>query len=247
MPDPTDPTGLTDTVPTQRVEVGLQIDIEGHINPSIFLPQWFGREGLLTDGEVNDASDSLDEDEGYVFFRTKDLALEATLERLRLYSVHEGLQLAYRDLALNIFALLRHTPLTSLRVIRFAHLAPAPPVNQPVSTLVHPQLAWERMANLDPWAGLINESTVASVSVEGLGPGDSHATVTVEPSHLENAVVFVACSYVYELTPRPEKNDGTSSDVLVAALKDEWEKVVTHSEQVFNYVGNTLLAPEVPS
>ena len=242
MPDPTGPTGLTTANPAQRVEVGLQIDIEGHINPGILLPQWFGREGLLTDGEVHEASDSLDQDEGYVFFRTQDLALEATLERLRLYSVHEGLQLAYRDLALNVFAVLRHTPITSLRIIRFVHLALAPPVNQPVSSLIHPPLAWERIANLDSLTSLINGSTLASVSVEGIGPSDSRATVTVEPSHLENATIFVACSYVYDLTPRPEKKDSTSSDVLVATLKDEWEKVVMHSEQVFEYVGNVLLA-----
>ena len=238
MPDPTGPTAAN---PTQRIEVGLQIDIEGQINPGIFLPQWFGREGLLTDGEVSEASSSLDQDEGYVYFRTQDLGLEATPERLRLYSVHEGLQLAYRDLALNIFALLRHTPLTSLRIIRFVHLAPAPPVNQPASPPVHPPLAWERIANLDSWANLINGSTLASVSVEGIGPSNSRATVTVEPSHLENSSVFTACSYKYNLTPPPDREDSTSSDVLVAMLKDEWEKVVTHSEQIFEYVGNVLL------
>lgn len=245
MPGPTgpaDPTGLTVASPTQRIEVGLQIDIEGHVNPGIFLPQWFGREGLLTDGEVDEASNSLDQDEGYVFFRTQDLALEATLERLRLYSVHEGLQLAYRDLALSVFTLLRHTPLTSLRIIRFVHLAPAPPVNQPVGPLLHPPLAWESMANLDSWANLINDSTLASVSVEGVGPGGSRATVTVEPSHLENALIFTACSYGYNLTPTSDREDSTSSDVLVATLKDEWDKVVAHSEKVFEHVGNVLLA-----
>jgi hypothetical protein len=236
-----DPTGLTAASPTQRIEVGLQIDIEGHINPGIFLPQWFGHEGLLADGEVAEASSSLDQDEGYVFFRTQDLALEATLERLRLYSVHEGLQIAYRDLALNIFALLRHTPLTSLRIIRFVHLASAPPVSQPAGPLVQPSLAWERIANLDSWANLINGSTLASVSVKGIGPSGSRVTVTVEPSHLENALIFTACSYGYNLTPRPDREDSTSSDVLVATLKDEWEKVVAHSEQIFEYVGNVLL------
>jgi hypothetical protein len=240
--DLTGPASLAATNPIQRVEVGLQIDIEGHINPSIFLPQWFGREGLLTDGEVYEASKSLDQDEGYVFFRTQDLALEATPERLRLYSVHEGLQLAYRDLVLNVFSLLRHTPLTWLRIIRFVHLAPAPPANQPTSSLAHLPPAWERMANLDSWTSLISESTVASVSVEGIGPGDSQATITVEPSHLENATIFVAGAYVYKLTPRPDSRDVTSSDLLVVTLKDEWEKVVKHSERVFDHVGNVLLA-----
>jgi hypothetical protein len=241
---PTDPTGLTAANPTQRIEVGLQIDIEGHINPGIFLPQWFSHEGLLTDGEVNEASISLDQDEGYVFFRTQDLALEATPERLRLYSLHEGLQLAYRDLALNVFALLRHTPVTTLRIIRFVHLTSAPPVNQPAGPAVHRPLAWERLANLNSWSNLIDDSTLASVSVEGSGPSNSRATVTVEPSHLENASIFTACSYGYSLTPPPDREDSTSTDVLVTTLKDEWEKVVVHSERVFEHVGNVLLAPK---
>lgn len=234
---------MTASNPNQRIEVGLQIDIEGQINPGIFLPQWFGREGLLTDGEVQDASDSLDRDEGYVFFRTQDLALEATFEKLRLYSLHEGLQLAYRDLVLNVFTLLRHTPLSWLRIIRFAHLAPALPVDQPPSPPVQPRLAWERVANLNSLTGLIDQSTVASVSVEGTGPGGSRATITVEPSSVENATVFVAGAYAYDLASHSENQDITSSDLLVATLKEEWEKVVTHSEQVFNDVSSLLMAP----
>jgi hypothetical protein len=88
---------------------------------------------------------------------------------------------------------------------------------------------------------LVNGSTLASVSVEGIGPSDSRTTVTVEPSHLEDASIFTACSYGYNLNSRPDTEASTSSDVLVATLKDEWDKVVTHSEQVFEYVGNMLI------
>ena len=239
----TGPTDMTASNPAQRIQVGLQIDIEGQINPAILLPRWFKREGLLTDGEVKDASDSLDQDEGYVFFRTQDFTLEATPEKLRLYSLHEGLQLAYRDLVLNIFTLLRHTPLTWLRIIRFAHLAPALPTEEQLpSPPVQAHLAWERIADFDSLTGLVDQSTVASVSVEGVGPGSSRATITVEPSSVENAEIYVAGAYAYDLASHLENQDITSSDVLVNTLKEEWEKVVAHSEQVFNNVSTLLIA-----
>ncbi len=228
----------------QRVEVGLQIDIEGHLNPSIFLPSWFGREGLLREGEVREATESLDEDEGYVFFQTQDLALEATSERLRLYSVHQGLQLAYRDLVLNVFTLLRHTPLARLRIIRFVHLAAILSAKRPVTANMVPSAEWVRLVDPGLWSELIDQPTFGSLNVEGAGPGDSRTSITIEPSRLEDAVIFVASTYAYDLAPAPDDADQTSGDVLITTLKEEWEGVNEHSERVFDYVGRILFPGE---
>jgi hypothetical protein len=82
-----------------------------------------------------------------------------------------------------------------------------------------------------------------SISIEGSGPGASLTTLTIEPSYLEDAVIFVASSYSYDLSPPPEYTDRTSSDILIVTLKDEWDRAVEHSEKLFDQVGDALLIP----
>jgi hypothetical protein len=222
-------TGHGSAVPFDRVRGGLRLAVEGNLNPMIFVPSWFRREALLRDEEVEVAQRNLEADSFLVAFKTDDFSFVASTDRLELVSLNEGLHLVLRDLALNMFTLLRHTPLSELVVTRFVHLArdgAAPDW----SRLVGPHLLAD---------GPLPDAALSELALEGTGPRGARTVVSLRPSDISGSAVVVECTYAFPLEGGNEHN--ASTEGLMDLLKNAWDDTKAHSDAASAHLAGLLL------
>jgi hypothetical protein len=228
-----EPSGDTDQVGTgevERIRSGLHLVVEGHLNPAILVPGWFRREGLLRDEEVDAAEANLSADSSFVAFRTGDFSFVVSLDRLEVFSNHEGLEPVLRDLVLNVFTLLRHTPLTSLTISRSAHLANS------LDASDAPE--WTSLISYDPFEPVLGRFVpvdVSARSTEGPVPEGSEVVLSVQPSRDKNASLFIECRYTYPLA------GDDSAELLNDRLKNAMETTRSHSDAAFVHFARLLL------
>jgi len=222
----------------ERVRTGLHLVVDGHLNPMIFSPTWFQREGLMREEEVEYANERLKAEPSFVAFQTQHISLVVSQNNLELFSNNEGLELTIRDLLLNVFTLLRHTPLTTLTIARSAHIAF---IRGGRDAGLKPN--WPALACFDAFEDHLDSPELTDVSFRSHGgfSGDSAETfISIQPSQVPNADVFVECRYSTGLDGDEEK---TSVDVLHLRLKDEMMDTRRHSEATFDHFSD-LLRPE---
>jgi hypothetical protein len=234
--EPARDTGPQDLGQVERVRSGLHLVVEGHLNPAILVPKWFRSEGLLREEEVRIAETNLEADSSFAAFRTRDFSIVVSLDRLELFSNHEGMEPVIRDLLLNIFTLLRHTPLSNLTISRSAHLANSRQPSMPPdwSGLISPQ-------PFEPVLGTFSVVNVSAAGTEGPVPQDAEVVISIQPSKDLNATLFVECRYEYGLP-----SDNTSTDRAIELLKNVMETTRSHSEGAFDHFSQVLLR-EQPS
>lgn len=224
----TEAQGLPDV---ERVRGGLHLVAEGHLNPAILVPRWFGNEGLLREEEVRIAESNLEANSSFAAFRTRDFSFVVTYDRLEIFSNNEGMEPVIRDLLLGIFTLLRHIPLSSLTISRFAHLASSqnPETRPDWSAVVSPH-------RFEPILGNYEVVNISAVGTEGPVPQDAEVTISLQPSKDLNATLFVECRYGYELA-----DDGISTEEASELLKNVMETTRSHSEGAFDHFSEVLL------
>jgi hypothetical protein len=216
-----------------RVRVGLHLLVDGHLNPFIFVPEWFHKEDLLRDYEIDDAKKSLATDSSFLAFKTEDFSFVVSRNSLEIFSNSGHLELTLRDLMLNIFSLLRHTPLTRLTISRSAHLASA------ASPAVSPH--WPSLLPPSPFEPLLGKPTVVDVSAQGSAgpvPEGSQVAISIQPSSIENATLFIECKYSYNLL---SDEDTGSATVFHDILKNAIEATRDHSETAYDTFSKLLL------
>jgi len=216
-----------------RVRTGLHLLVDGHLNPLLFVPIWFLREGLLRQEEVETAQATQTADSSFLAFNTNDFSLVVSLDSLEIFANSDSLEPVIRDLMLNIFTLLRHTPLSMLTISRSAHLA------NPVEPSTVP--SWSRLLPLAPFEQVLGKAAVVDISAQGSAgpvPENSQVTISVQPSKVQGAALFIECRYAYGLT----SDDRTASvDALIDLLKSAMETTRYHSDNTFKYFSNLLL------
>ena len=216
-----------------RVRTGLHLLVDGHLNPLLFVPTWFLREGLLRQEEVKTAQATQTADSSFLAFNTNDFSLVVSLDSLEIFANSDSLEPVIRDLMLNIFTLLRHTPLSMLTISRSVHLANS----------VEPSTvpSWSRLLPLAPFEQVLGKAAVVDISVEGSAgpvPENSQVTISVQPSKVQGAALFIECRYAYGLA----SDDRTASvDALIDLLKSAMETTRYHSDNTFKHFSNLLL------
>lgn len=218
----------------ERTEAGIQIEVRGSFNPEILTPSWFENEGLLSAVDTETLK-SVHLEPADIYIEGSDFAIEINREQFRLLTASEAKQNTYRDLVIGIFYLLRHTPLEDLRVTRYEHFgAGSSNHNVPVE-VVH----WESL--IPDWGEVLTRPQLVSFSVRVAGPQGATTVVTIEPSAISNAQVFISCSYEYGLG-----SGDSPSDALQAILKDRWDDVLSHADETSTKLLNKLIpgAPE---
>ncbi len=216
----------------RRVEVALQLELLGKLNPSIFTPRWFASEHLLRLEEASAARDIVEEDD-FVSFRTADFAIEVTRQRFVLFSRNQALDLTHRDLVVNLFLMLRHTPLQTLTITRLALLGPEAGDTG--------DLLWERLLLTEPWAEVLTRPAPDRVTITGEGPAGYPTELTAETSGRPDAPLLVRCTYDRVLTEAGSEME--SAEPLGSTLKNEWELLVDHSDRVISHIGDLLWSP----
>lgn len=222
--DPAEPT---------RVRTGFHLLVDGHLNPLLFSPKWFHREGLLRKEEVETAEATQTTDPSFLAFNTNDFSLVVSLDSLEIFANSDSLEPVIRDLLLNAFTLVRHTPLSMLTISRSAHLASSVEPNA--------SPAWSKLLPLAPFEQVLGKATIVDISAQGSAgpvPENAQVTISVQPSKVQGAVLFIECRYAYGLTA-DDRN--SSVDVLVDLLKSAMETTKYHSNNTFKQFSNLLL------
>jgi len=218
----------------ERVRASFHLLLEGHLNPWIFMPAWFAREGIVRDEEASKASATLTTSPSVLAFRTDDFSFLATAESVEIYSSNEGLEPILRDLLLNMFTLLRHTPLSTLTVSRSVHLAGE---SGPAFDVVTPY--WPALLPIAPFEQVLSEPSVAGISVEGVSSdiADCEIALSLQPSQRSDASLFIECRYRFALSSDQASGAGALDDIL----KNRLSVTRSHSESVCGYFSQHLL------
>ena len=89
---------------------GHSIVCIGSFNPTIFQPEWFARNGLIAEKQVETAQIELIHKD-LTIFSLDWLKLELTRDRFAISTLNEAFYEALRDLVFGIFKILKHTPI----------------------------------------------------------------------------------------------------------------------------------------
>jgi hypothetical protein len=210
------------------VDVFLQIELHGALNPSIFRPTWFGDQGLLRPAEVEGAMVGADDDD-FMQFQLPDLLIDVNREQFTLISRNEAQNLAHRDMVSSLFDLLRYTPLRGLTISRAAWFAPQP---------ANARLNWETIAPAQAWLTVLGEPSVDRVTVLGSPDvGQFAAELTIEDSNRQEAPLLIRCIYSRLL------DDGTEQ--VGAELEKDWFEIFRHSNRVMNHLNAIIWTSEI--
>ncbi|HEY3393442.1 MAG TPA: hypothetical protein VGK58_12095, partial [Lacipirellulaceae bacterium] len=99
---------------------GLTFVIVGSFNPAIFHPLWYAKNGLIPEDEANSASIEIVHNDATIF-TTEWFTQQVTKERFVVESRDPTKINTLRDLVINTFAILEHTPLTKFGINSMRH------------------------------------------------------------------------------------------------------------------------------
>jgi hypothetical protein len=205
---------------------GSAIVLVGSFNPTIFQPEWFARQGLISKAETEGASIKIIVPE-VSHFETERFAMFVTAEKLVVSSKPNADPAPLRDLVLGTFFILEHTPVTAMGLNRMMHVA------------LESEEAWhrfgDRLAPKDGWNQILDgrpgmqSLTILTNKTEPLG---AQFVIKVEPSqrikygaYFETTDHFVA-----------PKEDGLK--LLMKTLGEKWEGVPTYATSVVEHILN---------
>lgn len=154
---------------------GVFIVALGSFNPAIFQPYWFAGNNLIPSEEAA-ASKVEIVHRNATIFSTEWFSLQVTEVNFTLESYDPTKLLPLRDLALNTFRILEHTPLTAVGLNKVQHfLAPS-------------EEAWHEFGHMlapkPPWNGILINPGTRLLIIEGIRKGcdATYLQIRVEPS-----------------------------------------------------------------
>lgn len=203
---------------------GSSVVLLGAFNPRIFQPQWFAREGLLSQ-EQADAADVKVIIPQVSHFETEQFVMQVSEDRFAVASKTNADPAPLCDLVRGTFFILEHTPVSAMGLNRQMHFA------------LGSEEAWhqlgDRLAPKDGWKGVLGgrpgmralliETDEASESVKKF-------TVRVEPSVQVRLGVFFETNEHYQA---PEED---SLKRLMETLNARWEEVPIYASRVVEHI-----------
>jgi hypothetical protein len=97
-----------------------------------------------------------------------------------------------------------------------------------------------------PFEPLLGKPTVVDVSAQGSAgpvPEGSQVSISIQPSSIENAALFIECKYSYDL---PSDEGTGSTGIFRDILKNAIETTRDHSETTYAQFSKLLLKQPAP-
>ena len=225
---------------------GSSIVALGNFNPPIFSPDWLNKNGLIGDGDVEFAKQAA----SYVIspdvcrFETEWFTLQVVAQQFSLTS-KGALTPLLKDLAMGIFTIIDHTPVTAIGLNFDA--------NYKMSTLAELHKIGDVLVPKNIWHKIYPEDDHQSVGLANL-------TITVDPHRRDekpssdnkknisvrrstatpNGVLFAFNDH-YPFT-KDEISKSTPASCLVRRIDEHWEKLKNEAQHVFEAIINQSLA-----
>ena len=200
------------------------IVVVGDMNPQIFHPLWFAREGLLTESEAEEAEVKLVHPD-IVAFSADWLEAQVTREKFIIKTKMEAYFEPLRDLAIGTFSLLAHTPLRAVGVNFDRHVKIREDKLEELTNKFAPKNFWEEKGLNTQFEGIsvsIDKSTVEHPL--------RFLKIKIEPSALIENGIFLNLNYHTQLKPRAGKEN--FGDQLVAILNQDWASMKKEIDQI---------------
>lgn len=228
---------------------GSAIVLVGNFNPAIFSPDWLENNGLIGNGDAEEArqSPSFIVSRQVSVFETDWFALQVFENQLSLTS-KGALSAAFKDLAVGMLSLLSHTPITAIGLNFLAHYRLASEAeHHKVGDVLAPKTIW---SNLYPVgssaAGLVNLSimiqpctrTQAQTQAQALG---DVRNISVQPSDKFRYGVFLNYND-HRIINHAERNDQTMAEHAAFIIDSDWQNAWNDALRVFALIVTQALA-----
>jgi hypothetical protein len=212
-------------MPSPTLEVsGSAIVLLGAFNPAIFQPQWFAKQGLLPQTEVDKANIGIIHPQ-VCQFDTERFALQITDDRFTAATKPSAVDAPLRDLVAGAFYILEHTPIQAMGLNKQMHYA------------MHTEEAWHRIGDKlvpkAPWNGVFEgRPGMRNLQILYAGPeaGKPSITVVVQPS------VLVTHGVYFEVNSHFANSDAESTQALMSILNEKWEEAQTNAERIAGHI-----------
>jgi hypothetical protein len=218
-------------MPEPTLEInGASIVLVGSFNPAIFQPEWFARNGLLPQGEVDDAKLGLVHPQ-VSQFETERFAFQVTLDRFTIQSKPSATIGPLRDLIAGTFYILEHTPVTAMGLNRMMHFA------------LGSEESWhnlgDKLAPKEPWREVLEHRPglrQLDILSQEDPPNGPTVMVRVQPSLAIKWGVYFETN---EHFPAPKQN-GLES--MIEILQHRWEDSQRNGERIARHILNWAAA-----
>ncbi len=211
-------------MPEATLEISAaSIVLVGSFNPAIFQPEWFARNGLLPQGEVDGAGVQLIHPQ-VTQFETERFVVQITTDRFSALTKPNTTAEPLSDLVRGTFYILEHTPVNAIGLNRLMHFA------------IGSEEGWhklgDKLAPKEPWKdvlkgrpGLRSLDILAQETQNG-----PTVMVRIQPSL---QVQWGAYFEVNEHYPGTEQS-GLKS--LMEILQNRWEEAQKNGERIARHI-----------
>lgn len=212
------------------------IVLAGSLNPSIFHPAWFGKQGLIRDEEAKAELEIVSPQ--VAKFKLDWVEVQVTPERFTATAFDAGHALPLRDLVIGTFERLEHTPIRAVGLNRICHFK------------IGTKDEWHRLGDiLAPktlWSDVLAERPgLLSLTIEGKRPGSDAKFfhTRIEPSRKIEYGLLVYTNEHFDLTT--SINDNSSGDQLLLGTQSVIDLIRGNWEQALEFnltIASKLLA-----
>lgn len=202
--------------------------VRGLLNPSIFQPYWFNKNGLLNDNQAEKAvvkviHPSISD------FNIEWANIHVQREILSATTSADGSEGPLKDFIAGTFKLLSHTPVFGLGINREFHFVVQ--TKDELNEIGHKLVPKKTL-----WSAIMSEPGTASVSVQGKHRENSSGilTVRIEPSKKYPSFgVYVNINDHYEI-------ENKTALEMVEVLEKEWRNSMNNSNKIVEQILSDL-------
>lgn len=210
----------------------------GSFNPAIFSPDWLERNGLIGSDDADTARQGnqgkpLLISHQATIFETKWFAIQVLENQFSLTS-KEALLPPLKDLAVSIFQLVPHTPVSAVGLNFFGHYKLATEAEyHRVGDVLAPKDIWKSLYP-DQQVGLADLTVRVQHGQRGELPKTrDEKRISVQPSTKIRYGAFLSYNDHHEL-PSGEGPDGRSAERVASVVDNEWESAWKDAVRVFD-------------
>jgi len=199
---------------------GASIVMIGSFNPAIFQPRWLGAQQLIRAEEAENAKITIIQAQ-VADFSTEWFQLQVLQQRFTVFTTDPRQYGPLRDLAVGMFAILAHTPVSLVGINRHFHFT-TPSVD-----------VWHkighRLAPKEPWHEIITGPGLRSLLMEGRRDETSQGIlrIKIEPSLKIKHGIYVE---VNEEFRAPTDGPSEGAQWVPSCLAMQWDPFMAFAE-----------------
>jgi hypothetical protein len=212
-------------MPEPKLEIsGASVVLVGSFNPAIFQPEWFARNNLLPQGEVDNANIQIVHPQ-VSHFETERFVLQITTDRFSANTKPNAIAEPLRDLVLGTFYILEHTPATAIGLNRMMHFATGS------------EEEWhkfgDKLAPKDPWTPILEGRPglrTLDIMAQKEPPNGPAVMVKIQPS------IQVQWGVYFEINEHYPDQNNSGLKSMMEILQNRWEEAQKNGERIARHI-----------